>query len=1313
MDAGVAGGVTPDWNGDDSSHRLLSESLSGVGKGSSSCVDLETSLEEDSLEVEDFVLSHQEMVVEEGILEPLSRRKLPGCVVIISQRLATFLLLLDGRLPADTHFFISEEAVWLRKCMSLQTVGVQYSSMAALFEGAWKRDDLVDTTFLIQGTSRFCSQSMALVHKAGFSGCTKVLVLVSGRISSADARTLGLKCTRFRHHEVGGVTSGHYSLGFSRGILLGDKLPALPLSSIRRSLLKQLKGDVYGRRCARPPSVPVERTSSPFDPRIPVSPLSLLEEFSVPSVYRPDGWVLRKLTTGEVGTAIDLPVESMAALSRAVKLDLIALDDLLCLPPMKAVQFAVELLEGMSSSRVQAALTSSDNGPQRLALSSFAPAVESKAAEAINAKATKSDDAATNVSFWDDGSVARPVEWQPRDFKTWPYLCEPSKWVTTVGTFDPATHGVIFSFLRRKMAARFAKNVANSFQRYFNQKYSPDVICLAEEGNFVNPEVEKDWKGGKEAIDRARGATFWDWSMGSSPFFWRWQPEVMKDMRDGTPFFVKGELPSFKQPQRMPKDPSIAQRIKDKVNKVRLRSYIAIGLVLSLTSYFHVLKGLDDIRIVYDLTACGLNDALWAPTFWMPAVISVLDCATHSSWFGDVDAGEMFLNYWLDETMRPYAGVDVSWDSESGATRWERWTRCAMGMLPSPWITTRLFAWAMEIIKGDRLDETNPFYWSEIVLNLPGMDTYDPSMPRVYKWNDLIGAIACDCRTFMDDLRSIGPTKEWCRRATHRAGTLMGYLGLQNAMRKRRPDSQVPGEWTGAIILALEGIGLFVTVSQSKWDKAKRYLEELLETFDSAEDLPSFNRKDLESKVGFLVHMSMTFPLMKPFLRGIYLTMNSWRPQRDWHGWKLSKKAFATFMSFMRRTGDYAEAESSQEDDEAPVLVKAVPSLYEQVRALSYMFGSLEPTLRLIRATQVMEVCYFFGDASGEGFGSAWQTIANVEEQSSSSTQPQGCIGWRFGVWGKEGVDTSSNYRELRNLVEGLEAMGKRGDLEGREVFLFTDNMVSESIASRGSSTSKALFELIVKVYILEMNFQCRIQFIHVAGTRMIASGVDGLSRGDMYEGVMKGVSMLQFVPLHKGAFEVSPPLLKWISSWAIDMGNEVEVLDPEGWFVRGHDVVGGSTNCDGVWIPSYRKGTMLWAPPPAAARQAVEELRQARHKRQDSFHVFVCPRLMYDEWRKHQFKAADMILEMRAGVSDIWPKEMHETLIICFYFPYLNRNPWELKRTRLLVELEGQMSQLLKSDHAAAGRLLSKILLQAKGMDALPLRKLRKLLHG
>ena len=45
----------------------------------------------------------------------------------------------------------------------------------------------------------------------------------------------------------------------------------------------------------------------------------------------------------------------------------------------------------------------------------------------------------------------------------------------------------------------------------------------------------------------------------------------------------------------MPADKSIAQKIMDKVNKVRFRSYIVVGLVLSLTSYFHAPKGEDNI----------------------------------------------------------------------------------------------------------------------------------------------------------------------------------------------------------------------------------------------------------------------------------------------------------------------------------------------------------------------------------------------------------------------------------------------------------------------------------------------------------------------------------------------------------------------------------------------------------------------------------------------------------------------------------------------------------------------------------------------
>ena len=100
----------------------------------------------------------------------------------------------------------------------------------------------------------------------------------------------------------------------------------------------------------------------------------------------------------------------------------------------------------------------------------------------------------------------------------------------------------------------------------------------------------------------------------------------------------------------------------------------------------------------------------------------------------------------------------------------------------------------MDIIKGDHTCKANPFYWLSVELNCPGSPNYDPSMPRAYKWNDKIMAIACDCRTCVDDLRAIGPTLELCLAATHRVETVMSYLGLQDSTRKRRPASQVPGE---------------------------------------------------------------------------------------------------------------------------------------------------------------------------------------------------------------------------------------------------------------------------------------------------------------------------------------------------------------------------------------------------------------------------------------------------------------------------------------------------------------------------------------
>ena len=76
---------------------------------------------------------------------------------------------------------------------------------------------------------------------------------------------------------------------------------------------------------------------------------------------------------------------------------------------------------------------------------------------------------------------------------------------------------------------------------------------------------------------------------------------------------------------------------------------ILLGSIKSLTHDFAVPKGVNDIRMVYDITASGLNNALWAPRFWMPSATNIVDCSTDTTWFGDVDAGEMFLNFPLDK----------------------------------------------------------------------------------------------------------------------------------------------------------------------------------------------------------------------------------------------------------------------------------------------------------------------------------------------------------------------------------------------------------------------------------------------------------------------------------------------------------------------------------------------------------------------------------------------------------------------------------------------------------------------------------------
>ena len=216
-----------------------------------------------------------------------------------------------------------------------------------------------------------------------------------------------------------------------------------------------------------------------------------------------------------------------------------------------------------------------------------------------------------------------------------------------------------------------------------------------------------------------------------------------------------------------------------------------------------------------------------------------------------------------------------------------------------------------------------------------------------------------------------------------------------------------------------------------------------------------------------------------------------------------------------------------------------------------------------------MDVSYWFGDASGGGFGASWNK--NLSDE----------VDYRWGVWSYSSSKESSNYRELSNLVDTLLEMSLKGVLNGVEVFFFTDNATAEAAFFNGTSSSKLLFEQILKLHDIEMKCSCKIHFIHVSGTRMIAQGTDGLSRGDLNEGVMSGREFKAFIPLHRGALERSPLLLNWLTSWiTCHNGLPPESLQPLDWYEKGQDIVGWTEQEGGLDLPILKEGSFIWSPP-------------------------------------------------------------------------------------------------------------------------------------
>jgi hypothetical protein len=72
------------------------------------------------------------------------------------------------------------------------------------------------------------------------------------------------------------------------------------------------------------------------------------------------------------------------------------------------------------------------------------------------------------------------------------------------------------------------------------------------------------------------------------------------------------------------------------------------------------------------------------------------------------------------------------------------------------------------------------------------------------------------------------------------------------------------------------------------------------------------NYKRLEEIRGFLGHISTSYTIVMPYLKGLHLTLASYQAGHNLFGWKMPPKEWAAYLHELVENGRYSEAEAEQ-----------------------------------------------------------------------------------------------------------------------------------------------------------------------------------------------------------------------------------------------------------------------------------------------------------------------------------------------------------------------------------------------------------------
>ncbi|KAL3791404.1 hypothetical protein ACHAW5_005778 [Stephanodiscus triporus] len=127
------------------------------------------------------------------------------------------------------------------------------------------------------------------------------------------------------------------------------------------------------------------------------------------------------------------------------------------------------------------------------------------------------------------------------------------------------------------------------------------------------------------------------------------------------------------------------------------------------------------------------------------------------------------------------------------------------------------------------------------------------------------GELAAEVFVYVDDGRPTGPTEflAW------QAGRAYGAGCTREEYRTPRGSERPP--LTPGLGWHLSGM-----VSQEKWDKTKRLIREMADMVEQ-DCLPLARLLQIR---GFLMYVVHTYPWINPYMKGLHLTIDSWRPLR-------------------------------------------------------------------------------------------------------------------------------------------------------------------------------------------------------------------------------------------------------------------------------------------------------------------------------------------------------------------------------------------------------------------------------------------------